>query len=59
MPPDYDELPEPKKEISQIQDKSSKVKKLIIQKSETDILENNQNSNDGVENFILDKIKNN
>ena len=59
MPPNYDQLPEPKKKISQIKEEKSKVKKLITQNIENGALENNQKSNNNLENFVLDKIKNN
>ena len=58
MPPDYDELPTPKKENDQIEN-TNKVKKLITQNNGNSSIENNQNLNDSIENFVLDKIKNN
>ena len=58
MPPDYDELPTPKKENDQIEN-TNKVKKLITQNNGNSSIENNQNLNDTIENFVLDKIKNN
>ena len=58
MPPDYDELPTPKKENCQIEN-TNKVKKLITQNNGNSSIENNQNLNDSIENFVLDKIKNN
>ena len=58
MPPDYDELPTPKKENDQIEN-TNKVKKLITQNNGNSSIENNQNLNDSIENFVLDKIKSN
>ena len=58
MPPDYDELPTPKKENGQIEN-TNKVKKLITQNNGNSSIENNQNLNDSIENFVLDKIKSN
>ena len=58
MPPDYDELPTPKKENDQIEN-TNKVKKLITQNNGNSSIENNQNLNNSMENFVLDKIKNN
>ena len=57
MPPDFDELPIPNSESALNNNENNEIKKLIT-KSE-DSSDNSENTNGTVEEFILDKIKNN
>ena len=60
MPPDFDELPVPNSDSSLNNNENNEIKKLIT-KSEDNISgsDNSENANATVEEFILDKIKNN
>tara|TARA_B100001559_G_C15959208_1_gene375732 strand:- start:100 stop:423 length:324 start_codon:yes stop_codon:yes gene_type:complete len=60
MPPDFDELPVPNADSSLNNNEKNEIKKLIT-KSEDNISssDNSENANATVEEFILDKIKNN
>ena len=60
MPPDFDELPVPNSDSSLNNNENNEIKKLIT-KSEDNISgsDNFENANATVEEFILDKIKNN
>ena len=60
MPPDFDELPVPNSDSSLNNNEKNEIKKLIT-KSEDNISgsDNSENANATVEEFILDKIKNN
>ena len=60
MPPDFDELPFPNSESALNNNENNEIKKLIT-KSEDNISgsDNSENANATVEEFILDKIKNN
>ena len=60
MPPDFDELPFPNSEGALNNNENNEIKKLIT-KSEDNISgsDNSENANATVEEFILDKIKNN
>jgi len=60
MPPDFDELPVPNSDSSLNNNEKSEIKKLIT-KSENNNSgsDNSENANATVEEFILDKIKNN
>ena len=60
MPPDFDELPVPNSDSSLNNNDNNEIKKLIT-KSEDNISgsDNSENANATVEEFILDKIKNN
>ena len=60
MPPDFDELPVPNSDSSLNNNENNEIKKLIT-KSENNISgsDNSENANATVEEFILDKIKNN
>ena len=60
MPPDFDELPVANSDSSLNNNENNEIKKLIT-KSEDNISgsDNSENANATVEEFILDKIKNN
>jgi len=60
MPPDFDELPVPNSDSSLNNNEKNEIKKLIT-KSENNNSgsDNSENANATVEEFILDKIKNN
>ena len=60
MPPNYNELPEPKSDISENIDNENQIEKLINKSDDTEAntdLENNVNKS--FEELILDKIRNN
>ena len=60
MPPNYNELPEPKSDISENINNQNQIEKLINKSDDTEAntdLENNVNKS--FEELILDKIRNN
>ena len=60
MPPDFDELPIPNSENALNNNENSEIKKLIT-KSEDNISssDNSESTKGTIDEFILDKIKNN
>ena len=60
MPPDYNELPVPRTDESQIATKESEIKSLITnQDTSSTISENDKNVDKNFEDILLEKIKNN
>ncbi len=60
MPPNYDELPIPNSENVLNNNENNEIKKLITKSEDSSSsLDNSENINGTVEEFILDKIKNN
>ena len=59
MPPDFDELPTPKTNETQLEENSNSIKSLITSNEEPSVLTKNNETNQNLENSILKKIKNN
>jgi len=60
MPPDFNELPIPNPENALINNENNEIKKLITKSEDSSTsLNNSENTNGTVEEFILGKIKNN
>jgi len=58
MPPNYEELPIPKKDNGEIEEKSDNIKKLISNNNEDTNKSISSENNDSLEKNILEKIKN-
>jgi len=59
MPPDFDELPAPKTNETQLEENSNSIKSLITSSEEPSVSTQNNEKNQNLENSILKKIKNN
>ena len=59
MPPDFNELPMPNTSETQLEENSSSIKSLITSNEETNVSEQNNETNQNLESSILKKIKNN
>jgi len=59
MPPDFDELPTPKTNETQLEENSNSIKSLITSNEEPSVSTQNNETNQNLENSILKKIKNN
>ena len=59
MPPDFDELPTPKTNETQLEKNSNSIKSLITSNEEPSVSTQNNEINQNLENSILKKIKNN
>ena len=59
MPPDFDELPTPKTNETQLEENSNSIKSLITSNEEPSVSTQNNEINQNLENSILKKIKNN
>ena len=59
MPPDFDELPTPKTNETQLEKNSNSIKSLITSNEELSVSTQNNEINQNLENSILKKIKNN
>ena len=59
MPPDFNELPIPKKKEEKTDKKENKFKTLISKENVENKTDNNENVNKNLEESLLDKIKNN
>ena len=59
MPPDFDELPTPKTNETQLEENSNSIKSLITSIEEPSVSTQNNEKNQNLENSILKKIKNN
>ena len=58
MPPNYEELPIPKQDNGEIEEKSDNIKKLISNNNEDTNKSISSENNDSLEKNILEKIKN-
>ena len=58
MPPDYEELPIPKRDNQEIRENSDNIKKLILNDNENTNKSISSQNNDSLEKNILEKIKN-
>ena len=58
MPPNYEELPIPKQDNGEIEEKSENIKKLISNNNEDTNKSISSENNDSLEKNILEKIKN-
>ena len=58
MPPNYEELPIPKPENQQNEEKSDNIKKLIFNENTNTDKSISSNNNNALEKNILEKIKN-
>ena len=59
MPPNFDELPAPKTNETQLEENSNSIKSLITSNEELSVSTQNNEINQNLENSILKKIKNN
>ena len=59
MPPDFDELPTPKTNETQLEENSNSIKSLITSNEEPSVLTQINETNQNLENYILRKIKKN
>ena len=59
MPPDFDELPTPKTNETELEKNSNSIKSLITSNEEPSVSTQNNETNQNLENSILKKIKNN
>ena len=59
IPPDFDELPAPKTNETQLEENSKSIKSLISSNEEPSLSTQNNETNQNLENSILRKIKNN
>ena len=59
MPPDFDELPTPKTNETELEENSNSIKSLISSNEEPSASTQNNEINQNLENSILKKIKNN
>ena len=59
MPPDFDELPTPKTNETQLEENSNSIKSLITSIEEPSVSTQNNEKNQNLENSILKKIKKN
>lgn len=59
MPPDFDELPTPKTNETELEENSNSIKSLISSNEEPSASTQNNETNQNLENSILKKIKNN
>ena len=60
MPPDYNELPLPNADSNQLESDENSIKDLVSSnESTTDNLKNIKNGSAGIEESLLDKVKNN
>jgi len=59
MPPDFDELPTPKTNETQLEENSNSIKSLITSNEEPSVSTQNNEKNQNLENSILKKIKKN
>ena len=57
MPPDFDELPTPKTNETQLEENSNSIKSLITSIEEPSVSTQNNEKNQNLENSILKKIK--
>jgi len=59
MPPNFDELPTPKTNETQLEENSNSIKSLITSNEELSVSTQNNETNQNLENSILRKIKKN
>jgi hypothetical protein len=61
LPPEFDELPEPKKKTNEVKKTEEEIdlSSILTKKSETNKSSNSENSEGSLEKIILEKIKNN
>jgi hypothetical protein len=58
MPPEFNELPKPESDITEVDSEEDVIKKLIT-KDQSIIFENNENNDENLEDLLLKKIKKN